>query len=105
MSLIDDFMNTGMDEVDSLIGTVVMECNGQSFPVVFDNSRKSFEGAMGGLESDIQAQVTAQPRNVANPHAMLKTRCVVNGEPYRVAEVAVGNIAVIFTLTSTNNTR
>jgi hypothetical protein len=105
MSVIDDFLLAGNDEVDSTFGTKIMVCNGQTFAVVWNEERKSYEGALGGLESDIQATATAQPKNVTNPKAMLQKRCTVDGTAYRVAEVTVGNVAVTFTLASTNDPR
>jgi hypothetical protein len=72
---------------------------------VWNDSRKSFEGALGGLESNLQATAVAQPANVANPVEMLQKRCTIDGEAFRVAEVAVGNVAVTFTLASINDPR
>jgi len=82
-----------------------MTCAGQTFPVVWNDARKSFEGALGGLESNLQATAVAQPANVANPVEMLQKRCTIDGEAFRVAEVAVGNVAVTFTLASINDAR
>ena len=102
MGQIDSFLLAGNDEVDSTFGTSVMTCEGQTFAVVANSERKSYEGALGGMESDIQASVTAQPRHVTNPNAMLQKRCTVAGVSYRVAEVDIGPIAVHFTLISDN---
>jgi hypothetical protein len=95
----------GNSETDNTLGTVTMTCEGQSFPVVWDQARKSFEGALGGLESDIQATATAQPSNVSNPLTLLQKRCAIDGDSYRIAEVSVGAVAIHFTLTSTNNAK
>ena len=103
MSLVDDFLLAGNAEVDGTFGTVLMICDGQSFPVVWDQSRKSYEGALGGLESDIQATATAQPKHVTLPANMLQKRCTIDGTAYRIAEVSVGNVAIHFTLTSIND--
>ena len=105
MSLIDDFLLSGNDEVDTDFGTAVMICNGQTFPVVINDERKSFEGALGGLETNIAATATAQPSDVSNPRGMLQKRCTVDGVTYRVAEVVVGPVAVHFTLTDSNDSR
>ena len=105
MSDIDNFLLGGNAETDLAIGTRQMTCAGQTFPVVWNDSRKSFEGALGGLESNLQATAVAQPANVANPVEMLQKRCTIDGEAFRVAEVAVGNIAVTFTLASINDPR
>jgi hypothetical protein len=47
----------------------------------------------------------AQPSAVTNPTQMLQKRCTIDGEAFRVAEVAVGNVAVTFTLASINDAR
>lgn len=105
MSAINDFLLSGNDEVDSTFGTVTMVCNGQTFQVVENESRKSYEGALGGLESDISMTVTAQPADVTNPKTLLQKRCTVDGVGFRVAEVTVGKIAIVFTLTDANNSQ
>lgn len=105
MSIIDDFLLSGNDEIDATFGTVTMVCNGQTFQVVENENRKSYEGALGGLESDISMTVTAQPADVTNPKTLLQKRCTVDGVAYRVAEVAVGKIAIVFTLTDANNSQ
>jgi hypothetical protein len=105
MSMIDDFLIAGNNETDALIGTRVMVCAGQTFPVVFNDVRKSYEGALGGLESDLQATVVAQPHAVENPVSMLQKRCTVGGDAFRIAEVAVGNVAITFTLASAGDSR
>ena len=90
MSEIDDFLNGGASEVDTSLGVVTMTCEGQSFAVVWNDSRKSYEGALGGLESNVQATAVAQPRYVTNPRTLLQKRCTIDGVTYRVAEVSVG---------------
>jgi hypothetical protein len=105
VSEIDDFLTGCADEVDSTFGTVTMTCEGQSFPVVWNDSRKSYEGALGGLESDVQATAVAQPGDVATPKNLLQKRCTVDGVAYRVAEVVVGAVAVTFTLADPNDSR
>jgi hypothetical protein len=105
MSLVDDFLNAPADEVDALLGTETMVVAGQTFEVVWNDDRKSYEGALGGLESDVQAVAVAQPGDVTNAHALLQKRCTVNGKTFRIAEVAVGTVAVTFTLAGTNESR
>ena len=105
MGLIDDFLLAGNDEVDANFGVSVMVCNGQTFDVVMNDERKSYEGALGGLETNISATATAQPGAVSNPRGMLQKRCTVDGVAYRVAEVVTGPVAVHFTLTDTNDSR
>lgn len=105
MGAIDDFLNGGADEFDALAGTVTMTCAGQSFSVVINGSRKSYEGALGGLESDVQSIATAQAADVSNPRSLLSKRCTVDGIDYRIAEVDVGTVAVHFTLADVNNSK
>ena len=105
MSIIDDFLNNGATEVDTTLGVVTMTCEGQSFAVVWNDSRKSYEGAMGGLESNVQAAAVAQPRYVTSPRSLLQKRCTIDGITYRVAEVAVGTCAITFTLADPSESR
>jgi hypothetical protein len=105
VSEIDDFLNAGASEVDVSLGVVTMTCEGQSFAVVWNDSRKSYEGALGGLESNVQASAVAQPAHVTNPRSLLQKRCVIDGITYRVAEVSVGAVAVTFTLTDPSESR
>lgn len=105
MSLIDDFLLAGNDEVDTDFGVSTMVCNGQTFDVVMNDERKSYEGTLGGLETNIAATATAQPGDVSNPRNMLQKRCTVDGVAYRVAEVVTGPIAIHFTLADTNDSR
>lgn len=105
MSQIDDFLNGGASEVDVALGVVTMTCEGQSFAVVWNDSRKSYEGALGGLESTVQATAVAQPRYVTSPRSLLQKRCTVDGVTYRVAEVAVGTCAITFTLADPSDSR
>jgi hypothetical protein len=105
MSEIDDFLLSGNDQVDGSLGTKMMSCDGQTFQVVWNEVRKSYEGALGGLESSIQATAVAQPGSVTNPAGLLKKKCMIDGDSFRIAEVSVGNIAVGFTLTSTSESR
>lgn len=105
MSEIDDFLAADADMVDAAFGTATMVCAGQTFSVVWNDSRTSMEGSLGGLETDIQATATAQPGDVTNPKAMLQKRCTIDGEAFRIAEVSVGAVAVHFTLASTNDSR
>jgi hypothetical protein len=82
-----------------------MVCDGQTFAVVTNDFRKSYEGALGGLESDIQAQVVAQAADVTSPRGLLQKRCTVGGVSYRVAEVSVGTVSIVFTLADPNESR
>jgi hypothetical protein len=47
----------------------------------------------------------AQPGDVTNPITLLQKRCTIDGDPYRIAEVAVGNVAITFTLASAGDAR
>lgn len=102
MGALDDFLLGANDELDSLLGTSSMTCDGQTFDVVSDGFREANEGASGGLEWDIRATVTAQPKHVRNPRQMLKKRCMVDGAEYRIEEVTVGTVAIHFTLIDPN---
>lgn len=93
------------DSCDKVMGTILMICDGQTFPVVENLATKSKEGNDGGLEPNIQNIVTAQPKNVTNPSSMINKRCTVNGIPYRVHSVDVGTIAIHFTLIDVNSRR
>lgn len=105
MSLVDDFILAANDEMDDAFGTTSMVCNGQTFDVVINSERKSYEGALGGLESEVQAVATAQPGDVSNPRGMLQKRAVVGGVNYRVAEVSVGVVAIDFVLADPGDSR
>jgi hypothetical protein len=105
VSDIDDFLNGGATEVDVALGVATMTCEGQSFAVVWNDSRKSYEGALGGLESAVQASAVAQPRYVTSPRSLLQKRCVIDGVTYRVAEVSVGTCAITFTLADPSDSR
>ena len=105
MGMVDDFILSGNDEVDAAFGVVTLTCEGQSFPVVVTSQRKSYEGALGGLESDIQLVAAAQPADVTTPQTLLQKRCTVDGVEYRVAEIDVGTVAVSFTLADPGDPR
>ena len=105
MSIIDDFLNGLHAEVDATMGTKSMVCEGQTFAVVWDDYRLEKEGALGGLEPQIQAQATAQPGAVTNPRSLLHKRCTVGGDAFRVLAVYVGTVAIRFDLCDPNESR
>lgn len=105
MSLVDDFLLSGNDEVDEAFGTKSMVCGGQTFNVVWNDSRKTLDGEIGGLEPNVQAVGVAQPADVSSPLSLLNKRCTVGGVAYRVAEVVVGTVAIHFTFTDPNESR
>jgi hypothetical protein len=105
MSLVDDFLNSGSVTVDPAMGTETMIVDGQAFEVVTNGARESFEGALGGMESDVRLTGMAQPRHVANPASLIQKRCTVGGRPYRIAEVEVGTVAITFILADTGDAR
>ena len=105
MSIVDSFLNIGNDEVDSTFGVSAMIVDGQTFNVVFNDERVSYDGALGGLESPVQATATAQPSDVTSPKGLLQKRCTVARTAYRIAEVTVGTVAVHFTLADPNEAR
>lgn len=99
---IDAFFVRHLDELDSALGVVTMTYGGQSFSVVMDMIDYATEGAMGGMEGDIKASVTAQAADVTSPNNLLHKRVTVDGSPYRVARVAVGSVSVRFDLADVN---
>lgn len=105
MGILDDFLLSGQTEIDETFGQSTMVCNGQTFFVVMNMSRKSYEGALGGLESQIQSVAVAQAPDVTNPKALLQKRCAIDGVTYRIAEVSAGSISVEFTLADPNESR
>jgi hypothetical protein len=105
MSLVDDFLLVGNNEADALFGTLTMAVDGQSFPVVWDDVSHTYEGALGGYENDIQTIAIAQPSHVANPILLLKKRCTIGANAYRISKVRIGTVAVSFELTSINNSK
>lgn len=102
MSLLDDFLLAGADVVDTIFGTVVMVCEGQTFNVVVSDSTRSYEGALGGLASSIQLEAIAQRPDVSNHFAMLQKRCTVDGAAYRVGQISADTVTVKFTLEDAN---
>jgi hypothetical protein len=105
MGVLDDFLSSGQDEIDVLFGRSTMVCAGQTFFVVMNMSRKSYEGALGGLESQVQSVAVAQAPDVTNPKTLLQKRCTIDGVTYRIAEVSAGSISVEFTLADPNESR
>jgi hypothetical protein len=105
MGVLDNFLSSGQDEIDVLFGRSTMVCNGQTFFVVMNMSRKSYEGALGGLESQVQSVAVAQAADVTSPKALLQKRCTIDGTTYRIAEVSVGSISIEFTLADPNESR
>lgn len=105
MSIIDDFLNGSADEVDALFGTKTMVCDGQSFPVVWDDYSSDTDGALGGLEPQVQAMATAQPSDVTNPVSLKNKRCTVAGREFRIYAVRIGDVAIRFDLCDPNESR
>jgi hypothetical protein len=105
MSLIDDFLNNSADEVDALFGTKTMECDGQTFAVVWDDFSSDSDGGLGGLEPQVQAMATAQPADVTTPAALKGKRCTVGGTSFRIYAVRVGDVAIRFDLCDLNESK
>lgn len=105
MSIIDDFLNGSHDEVDAIMGTKTMICAGQTFPVVWDDFSSDSDGALGGLEPEVQASATAQPADVTNPIALKGKRCTIGGVEFRVYAVRVGTVAIRFDLCDPNESK
>lgn len=105
MSLIDDFLNGSADEVDAIMGTKTMICNGQTFSVVWDDYSSDSDGGLGGLEPEITAMATAQPADVTSPITLKGKRCTVGGVEFRVYAVRIGDVAIRFDLCSPNESK
>lgn len=90
---------------DTIMGTSTMVCDGQTFEVVDNLTSKTTDGDSGGFEPNVQGIVTAQPKHVTNPRALINKRCTVNGVAYRVNTVDVGTIAIHFTLIDPNESK
>ena len=105
MSELDDLLNSSHDEVDAIMGTKSIVCNGETFNVVWNDYRLSVDGESGGLEPNIQATATAQPSDVSAPAAMKGKRCTVGGTAFRVLDVSIGDVAVTFTLCDVSESR
>jgi len=104
MSLVDDFLLAHNDESDSTMGTEVMICQGQTFPVVSNLTGKTIDADIG-IEPQINGTVTAQPADVTSPRTLLNKRCTVGGVAYRVIGVDAGTVAIHFTLSDPSETR
>ena len=105
MSLIDDFLNNSHDEVDAIMGTKTMVCEGQTFSVVWDDYSSDSDGGLGGLEPQVQAMATAQVADVTNPATFKGQRCTVGGVEFRVYAVRIGEVAIRFDLCDPNENR
>ena len=105
MSLVDDFLNNSHDEVDAIMGTKTMVCDGQTFSVVWDDYSSDSTGALGGLEPEVQAMATAQVRDVTSPATLKGKRCTVGGVEFRIYQVRIGNVAIRFDLCDPNESK
>lgn len=104
MSIIDDFLNNSADEVDEMLGTKEMVCDGQTFSVVWDDYSTESEGGLG-LEPQITAIATAQAADVTSPANLKNKRCTVGGVEFRIYAVRPGDVAVRFDLCSPHENR
>lgn len=98
MSKIDSFLRAHADAVDAALGEELMECLGQSFPVVVNEIARSAGGEEIGYMDDHALAAMAQTRKVSNPESMLNRRCTVSGKDYRVARIRLGTVAITFEL-------
>jgi hypothetical protein len=106
VSELDDFLLTGQAMGDSIMGEDSLVIGTVTIPVVVDLVRDTYEGALGGLESQITATCFAIPANVpGDPSSYLKKRCTLKGKTYRIAEVGIGTISIQFSLASPEETR
>lgn len=97
---VDDFLTVSLNEIDSILGTVQMVIDGQTFNVVIDDVGNSTKGDDIGLVADFDVIACAQPGDVTNPRMLVNKRCTVDGIAYRVASVRSGTIAIHFMLTN-----
>jgi hypothetical protein len=102
MAGIDSFLLGALDEVDSMLGTVSMTVDGQTFSVVIDDVTKSTQGDDVGLAAEFSLIACAQPADVTSPKLLINKRCTVDGSEYRINQVRVGTIAIHFILTDIN---
>jgi len=99
---IDAFIVRHLDELDDSLGVVTMVYGSQTFSVVMDQIDSATEGALGGMEGDIKASVTAQAADVTSPNSFLHKRVTVDGTQYRVARVSTGSVSIRFDLADVN---
>ena len=100
MAGIDDFLLNSLDEIDSILGTVEMAIDGQTFDVVIDDAGNSTKGDDIGLVADFDVIACAQPSDVTSPRLLVNKRCTVGSIAYRAASVRTGTIAIHFMLTN-----
>jgi hypothetical protein len=105
MSDVDDFLNALHDEADTALGVKSMVCEGETFNVVWNDHRTGSDGVAGGIEPQVDATAVAQAADVTSPAAMRNKRCTVGGVEFRVLEVAIGDVAVTFSLCSPEESR
>jgi hypothetical protein len=98
MGWVDDFLTSAADEVDAMLGTVTMVCNGQTFAVVVDDVAKSESGEDMGLTGDYSLIAVAQAADVTEAAGMINRRATVDGATYRVSRVRIGTVAIHFEL-------
>jgi hypothetical protein len=98
MSSIDSFLLSALDEVDSILGTVTMIVDGQTFEVVIDDVTKSTQGGEIGLANEFDLIAVAQPSHVTTPKTLVNRRCTVDGSAYRISQVRIGTVAIHFIL-------
>ena len=98
---VDDFLTVSLNEIDSILGTVQMVVDGQTFNVVIDDAGNSTKGDDIGLVADFDLIACAQTRDITTPRALVNKRCTVDGIAYRVGSVRTGTISVHFMLTNT----
>lgn len=105
MSELDDVMLAAHAEVDAIMGTKSMVCDGQTFNVVWNDYSGESDGVYGGLETNVRATAIAQPADVTSPTTLRNKRCTVGGVSFRVLDVAAGDVAITFTLCDPSESR
>ena len=92
-------MNALQDEGDATMGTKNLVVNSVTIPVVWNQFGLDLEGAVGGMENVLVAAAVAQASDVTGAAALVGKRCTVDGEPWRIEDVQVGDVCVTFNLT------
>ena len=98
MSDLDNFFNNAHDEVDAVLGTETMVVDGQTFSVVWNQYSVNGEGADGGIQDIVAGAAVAQPADVTTPEGLDGLRCTISTRAYRIDGVAIGDVAITFTL-------
>ena len=83
----------------SATGTKSLVVNSTTIPVVWNQYGLDLEGVAGGLENVLAATAVAQAADVTSASSFIGQRCTVDGDPWRIEDVQVGDVCVTFNLT------